>query len=342
MLKSLNGLKDKQLTIKFLLIKYKNYIKNIPKLHKNLQPSYIKNTKLFYLSSLLLFSSVGSAQNYDELVLHYAPIHIQNICKKGKNSLQGKSDQLAAFNFDGDWDATNNWENLETHKIKPVVYYAVVESRSQYFITYAYFHPRDWTRTPFTKIGQHENDLEGAICFVEKNDTKFGSITAVVTVFHHQLVYYSKSALEKLKLFNEQDNYVTTQEAKGHGCKLHEDLKKSNDYFSFYPNRHESISNTSDLKNDTTLITYELINLFAPNELWSQRTNSLFFEKDQTIKGNNGKGANPPWLWQSNKWKKILPAGAVAKYPSAVLHYIKNQNVIMDSNYLYNPYLGIE
>jgi hypothetical protein len=310
-----------------------------------LQLSYIKNTKLIYLSTLLLFSSIYSAQNYDELALHYAPIHFQNVCKKGKNSLKGKSDQLAAFNFDGDWDATNNWENLETHEIKPVVYYSVVESRSHYFITYAYFHPRDWTRTPFTKIGQHENDLEGVICFVEKNDTKFGSITAVVTVFHNQLIVYTDVRNKSKKKYRIKQRFYpleTAQQSKGHGCKLHEDLKRSNDYISYYPNRYESESNTTDFKYDSTLITYELINLFAPNELWSQRTNSLFFEKDQTIKGNNGKGANPPWLWQSNKWKKILPAGAVAKYPLAVLHYIKNQEVIMDSNYLYNPYLGIE
>jgi hypothetical protein len=307
-----------------------------------LQPSYIKNTKLIYLSSLLLFSSIYSAQNYDELVLHYAPIHIQNICKKGKNSLQGKSDQLAAFNFDGDWDATNNWENLETHKIKPVVYYAVVESRSHYFITYAYFHPRDWTRTPFTKIGQHENDLEGAICFVEKNSTKWGKLEAVITVFHHQLVYYSKSALEKLKLFNEQDNYATTQQAKGHGCKLLNEKKVRPITITNLPPESSVLFNGNKRLSTTTYVHYELINLFAPNELWSQRTNSLFFENDQTIKGNNGKGANPPWLWQSNKWKKVLPVGAVAKYPSAVLNYIKNQDVIMDSNYLYNPYLGIE
>lgn len=301
-----------------------------------MQPSYIKNTKLIYLSALLLFSSLCLAQNYNELVLHYAPIHIQNVCKKGKNSLQGKSDQLAAFNFDGDWDATNNWENLETHEIKPVVYYAVVESLSHYFITYAYFHPRDWTRTPFTKIGQHENDLEGAILFIEKDSTKFGVLKAVVTVFHNLLIYNNITLNDENK---DDFKLVTYQQAKGHGCKVIKEIIRKKKYNIYFP--PEVIFHKKRFI-PQYVHQYELINLFAPNELWSQRTNSLFFEKDQTIKGNNGKGANPPWLWQSSKWKKVLPAGAVAIYPTSVLHYIKNNEVFIDSNYLYNPYLGIE
>ncbi len=294
--------------------------------------------KQLFLIILLLFSSILLAQKYEAIALHYAPIHIQNVCKKGKNSLQGKSDQLAACNFDGDWDATNNWENLETHEIKPVVYYAVVESPSHYFITYAYFHPRDWTRTPFTKIGQHENDLEGAVYFIKKDTTDFGKLEGIVTVFHHQLIYNSASKFEKNKLF-EEDKYFTIQQAKGHGCKLAKDIIRKERAVIYFPT---SVNFHKRKFLNQTVTSYELINLFAPNELWSQRSNFLFFEKDQTIKGNNGKGANPPWLWQSTKWEKVLPAGALAKYPSAVLQFIQTKKIHLDSNYIYNPYLGIE
>ncbi len=319
--------------------KFQNYIKNIPKLHKKLQPCYLINLRLVFSFVYFFILSICSAQNYEDIALHYAPIHIQNVCKKGKNSLQSKSDQLASCNFDGDWDATNNWENLETHDIKPVVYYSVVESPSHYFITYAYFHPRDWTRTPFTKIGQHENDLEGAVYFIKKDTTEFGKLEAIVTVFHNQLIYNAASKFEKYKIFEDEDKYFTIQQARGHGCKITKEIKIKEKALIYFP---PDVTLHKRKFLNQTVTSCELINLFGPNELWSQRSNFLFFEKDQTIKGNNGKGANPPWLWQSTKWKKVLPAGAVAQYPSAVLRFIQTKKVHLDSNYIYNPYLGIE
>lgn len=297
------------------------------------------------VSALVLFVYLTSvAQTHEELAHHYAPIHLQNVCVKGKNSLGGKSDYLTAANFDGDWDATNNWENLETYAIKPVVYYSIVENTTHYFIIYAYFHPRDWTRMPFTKIGQHENDLEGAVMFIEKDQSSYGKLTQVVTVFHHQLVTYAIAGNKsKIKLIPENEyRLVTAQQSKGHGCKIAADLKNKRNLVVYYPPNFEAIFNEINYQNAQNFSCYELVNIFAPSELWEQQTNELFFEKDQTIKGTNGKGANPPWLWQSNKWKNTLPKGAIATHPAAVLNYLTTKDIIIDSNYNYNPYLGIE
>jgi hypothetical protein len=288
-----------------------------------------------------------------ELAHHFAPIHCQYISIKGINSLAGKSDYITSFNFDSDWKAINNWENLERFELPPVVYYSVLSNTTHHFIQYAYFHPRDWTRTPFTKIGQHENDLEGILLIVQRNGTEYGTCVGAIAVFHNQLLLYSTQEFIRFqtKYFRKTplvmcgNRPVSAQQTKGHGCKAYGDMRHQGQQLALYVpensfiDRNE-INNLPKVLVDT--IGYNLVDIFEPGGLWDQRANSDFFATNQSIKGDNGAGAKPPWLWQSVQWKDKYPVGTLAYHPAQIAYDYFSFGNPVDTAYTFNPYQGIK
>ena len=106
--------------------------------------------------------NLKSASFEYDLVYRWAPIHYQDTDVTGSHGLSGKGDYLTAINFDGDWNALNNWENIPNKAAKAHCYYSLVETSTHWFIVYAFFHPRDWTDNWFLyHWDEHENDLEG-------------------------------------------------------------------------------------------------------------------------------------------------------------------------------------
>lgn len=75
-----------------------------------------------------------------------------------------EQDYLAAFDLDGDWDLTDSVAAIrEATSVPAVVYYAVVETKSHWFITYLYYHPfRD------EESASYGNDLAGAQVVVQR------------------------------------------------------------------------------------------------------------------------------------------------------------------------------
>ena len=131
---------------------------------------------------------------YGQLARHWAPVIFQDIDVSPENQL-GRYDFITSAEFDGDRSGGNNWEHaddalMDRFPLKPYVYYAVVETRTHYFITYSLFHPRDWRRsllaagaTPLAAPLTHENDLESAT-FVILKDRSWGQLRLIGTVCH--------------------------------------------------------------------------------------------------------------------------------------------------------------
>ena len=89
----------------------------------------------------------------------YAP-HI----RQSTSGTRPEYDYLTAFDFDRDFDLTNNVEALKKADAVPAkVYYAVVETRSHWFITYLYYHPYR-----AEEDGAFGNDLAGAQIVVQR------------------------------------------------------------------------------------------------------------------------------------------------------------------------------
>jgi hypothetical protein len=102
---------------------------------------------LLLLLGLLLPSQPLLAAPSDlELAYRWAPIHYQDT-----DSSDYDADYLTAVNYDGEWDTLNNWEHQDDQlsRLKAVVYYSVTETSSHWFIVYGFYHPRDWSDTPF-------------------------------------------------------------------------------------------------------------------------------------------------------------------------------------------------
>jgi hypothetical protein len=94
----------------------------------------------------------------------FAPVFLQ---ARSDRSGDGKEfeDHFVRYDFDGNASGYNNWESLSAAGVdlRAFVYSAVRETDQNYYLHYAYFHPRDPKL-----IGKHENDFEGAMVVVRK------------------------------------------------------------------------------------------------------------------------------------------------------------------------------
>jgi hypothetical protein len=208
---------------------------------------------LALLLSFVFFSPPSSAQTAKKskatdtreqaIAARFAPIFYQAL---GENH---RADYITNFDFDGDWRGDNNWAhtNNKEFALKAYVYYSVVETRTHYFIHYAVFHGRDYKggerkgaiiseliREGAKRAGKydptgiaeesalaHENDMEGCLVAVAKNETDSdtGDVVFLETLRHNTISEYRVQNSEK-----ESDNLALKDghpllyiEPKGHG-----------------------------------------------------------------------------------------------------------------------------
>jgi hypothetical protein len=129
------------------------------------------------------FGGKEGGASHQELARHYAPIIRQGVASD--------QDFITAVDFDGDWVGNNNWENQPTGDLSAYVYYSVAETETHWFLFYALFHPRDYTRDPCERSGGcHENDMESIQVVVAKDGTPFGKLLAVETLAHDAIYLY--------------------------------------------------------------------------------------------------------------------------------------------------------
>lgn len=105
------------------------------------------------------FSSRGHAAPPDDVARRFAPVVLQRS--------HGRADYITRFDYDGNWNGADNWDNLGRFPLKAFVYSSAIETRSHWYLTYSFFHPRDWWPVSLPHVN-HENDLEGALVVVEK------------------------------------------------------------------------------------------------------------------------------------------------------------------------------
>ncbi len=102
----------------------------------------------------------GSQKKYYDIAVKYAPIIYQ-----ATDPSEPRKDYITRIDFDGDWDASNNWQNLlKTKGIPADVYYEVIETESHYFIIYGYLH----LLSDYGNAKTHGNDMSGALIVVAK------------------------------------------------------------------------------------------------------------------------------------------------------------------------------
>ncbi len=106
--------------------------------------------------------AVPSLNGYAELAGKYAPLIYQET-----NTTSPQFDYPTRFDLDSDWVAEDNVEFIKgaATTIEPTVHYSVTETKSHFFITYAFFYPYRYTEDESSRFG---NDVSGALVVVRK------------------------------------------------------------------------------------------------------------------------------------------------------------------------------
>ncbi|MEO3820638.1 hypothetical protein [Plantactinospora sp. B24E8] len=301
----------------------------------------------------------GAAVSRSQLALRWAPIHYQDVDATGAHALGGRSDYLTRVDFDGDLNGRNNWDNAARSdaSFAAAVYYSVLETSTHWYITYLFFHPRDWIDHPFFET-EHENDGEGVLLAIERDGSDYGTLRGAVTVAHSDFYSYAPAGSTwsngrenidgtlQLQRSPHDDllHPVTAQERGGHGLKAYPQYSIDGDGIVYYPS---TVAETPSDGNDRD-VRYELIDIFAAGGLWAERNNPDLFAGLGTFAGDTSgdcgvgtyscstNSANAPWGWDD---RDDLPGrGEIATDPAklSVEYFTVPGN--LSRSYTYNPY----
>ncbi|HEU4423417.1 MAG TPA: hypothetical protein VFR67_12875 [Pilimelia sp.] len=301
----------------------------------------------------------NAAIGFAELALRWAPIHHQDVDATGSHALGGRSDYVTAVDFDGDLSGRNNWDRAGQAGVSFAAhaYYSVLETSTHWYVTYLFFHPRDWTDHPFFET-EHENDGEGVLLAIERDGSTYGVLRGAVTVSHSNFYSYTPAGstwssgretvdgtLESQASPHDSFRHpVTAQEAQGHGLKAHPQYAINGDGIVYYPS---TAAQTPSSGNDRD-VRYRLVDIFAPGGLWAQRANANLFARLGTFAGDNSGGcgsgtwgcsvnsANAPWGWDDHD---DLPGrGQIATDPAKLSAEYFSIPGGLSRTYTHNPY----
>lgn len=316
-----------------------------------------------------------SPDRYRKLAEHWSPYVAQ------ETWFDWRADALRRFDYDNDWDGGNNWDNLETGSSQAYVYYAAIETASHWFLIYNFFHARDYSDN--CVVGTcHENDNEGIVLTVRKNDTEFGQLEVLESLAHNNVYSYTANRairngahnIEADIVFYEGSHPVVFLEAGGHGALGGGDRKS---YFDgklmkwttgtgiTYVYRGQAARPRYGMDRD---VSYDLLPIY--DHWWLKATDrekgarmfSAFYQytpfggrpamKFPQVGGSflgikfGADKAKPFWGWHdmATQRRKILATGQWAADPAyAVTRNLTfPANLPVSLNYTYNPYLGFE
>jgi len=324
--------------------------------------------RALFVLILVPTSAVGQVETvtYRKLAEFYAPVVFQDARSEFL-------DYVTRFDFDGDWNGANNWANAYLFELPAYVYYAVIESDRHYFITYAFFHPRDYTGQPlegFAPKAEHENDMEGCTLLVEKDGTRWGEPLLLQTLAHDRFFQYASSSTKRVRsgraelngalVFLEADTDGHPKapavfiEAEGHGVKaapaevLSEGYEHGGIVYRFSGRGAEVPESNRD--ND---VSYDLIPI--EETLWARRyevganavyccgDSFLLLDGSTDVWGDSFNGpiggcaARPPWSWDEGG------SGPVSKgdwFRDPIRSYSERLWIDgLSGEYVHNPYL---
>jgi hypothetical protein len=291
------------------------------------------------------------------LALRYGPIHQQEVHRQGNHALGGAADYITSFDFDGDYDARNNWEHAgdPRYPLAAHAYYSVVETTSHWFVTYQFFHPRDWSSSFFET--EHENDSEGVLLAVARDGSRFGALRAAVSVVHNDFYSYVPTSSRwssgredvdgvlSLRPFAGELHPVTASQAETHAIKAWPYYAIRNEGVVYYPSLTQA--EVPSGPNDRN-VQYRLHDVLEPGGLWEHRDNPRLFVRFGTFAGNTSGGcgqrvlwcpknaAHASWAW--NDGDDNSPRGAMANNPAALVRaYFATQERVA-SVYDFNPF----
>ncbi len=270
------------------------------------------------------------SQDRKELAEWWAPVHFQDVDTSGATGLGGKSDYITSYDFDGDINGCNNWENTSQHKLPAHVYYSVVETKGFAYLLYTFFHPRDWADVSaddhLEDDTEHENDTEGVLVIVERNSSRHGTLKAAITVSHSDFYSYlpedsgwsagAENIDGRLPLKNSPrgDGHGrpwTAQQANSHAAwsfdardRVREQYEDGDGVLYVPGDEAEEPTSTNDRD-----VEYTLVDVFAKDGMWDKRHDTSLFATPNNFAGDDGPNPNgAPCGYES--WERNTDAGS--------------------------------
>jgi hypothetical protein len=302
--------------------------------------------------------SATSAADRTAIAQRWAPIHHQDVDQTGSHALGGASDYVTRIDYDGDWTGRNDWDNAGRFALAAHAYHSVVETASHWFIVYMFFHPRDWTDSPFDT--EHENDAEGVLLVVARDGSTYGSLQAAVTVAHTDFFSFVPSGSPfganhesidgtlSVGAWDGAPHPITAQQAKGHGLKAWPAYQIQGDGVIYFPT-----TTTAEVPSgpDDRQVLYKLVDIFEAGGLWSRRNDTALFASYGSFAGDTSGGcgsfpfvctsnsANAPWGWDDHD--DGPGRGELATDPAKLVQDYFMVPSGFQRAYTYNPYAGI-
>jgi hypothetical protein len=291
------------------------------------------------------------------LALRYAPIHEQEVHSRGVHSLGGAADYITSFDFDGDDEARNNWDHAGDARfpLAGAAYYSVTETASHWFITYQFFHPRDWSSSFFET--EHENDSEGVMFAIARDGSRFGALRSAVTVVHSNFFSYVPAGSRwtsgkedvdgvlSMRFYEGELHPVTAQQAETHALKAFPYFAIRDEGVVYYPSLTQAGVPSSS--NDRR-VPYRLHDMLEAGGLWEKRNDPRLFARFGTFAGNRSGGcgrgvvwcvrdaAHAAWAW--NDHDDQSPTGAIATDPAGLTLVYFRPHERVATSYQFNPF----
>ncbi|MFI5756418.1 hypothetical protein [Streptomyces sp. NPDC051569] len=281
-----------------------------------------------------------------DLAYRWAPVHYQDT-----SSAYYTADYLARVDYDGDWNTLNNWENLDANaaRLTGTAYYSVVETETHWYITYAFYHARDWKDYPLN-LFSHENDMEGVLEVVGKDGGTYGTLQAAVTLAHDNYYQYvpagspfknNRENIDGALLMEDHDGAqhpTVFQEDRGHGVyNWSGGAFPGGDGIVYRPSR---TAGTVPTGGNDRAASYQLVDIFGSGGLWDRRDAKPPYASWGAFAGDNGKdnAAHTPWGWDDTNDGSDLQAGSIATDPAYLIaQYFANTGPL-SRTYLRNAY----
>jgi chitinase len=269
-------------------------------------------------------------------------VHFQDVDTSGETSLGGKSDYITSYDYDGDLNGRNNWENASEFPLAAHVYYSVVQTPSFTYLIYMFFHPRDWADAALDDYeedaSEHENDSEGALVVVANDGSEHGVLKAVLTVAHKDFYSWLPAGSDFASGQEDVDGAIATMgsphddghqrpwtaaQASTHAAwamgatrKPSPDLGdqyRNGDGIMYYPGATAEVPQSANDRD----VQYTLIDMFAPGGMWDSRNNTNLFATPN--KSRRGPGTTPTTrpAWVTSPPTRACSSGTTSPGPAS-------------------------
>jgi len=250
-----------------------------------------------------------------DIAFRYAPVVLQKA-----HGDHFRADFITRVDLAHAWpDVWKNWtvpwekkaDGTYRHRLRAHGYYSVVATHTHFFLTYAFYHPQDWSafwgspaRSSPGKPDQHLHDMEGCLVIVpraDETDLTGRGIVAMITISH--VHFYSFAGWEgasvglpfKVSGWKEDvdgpilvtDRFAPARreppwrpklfvQAQGHGIKGSRDGWGDGDLVVRYRPTTGSPGEPGDTFTEdgdiwTQTVPYKLLSVFDPGGMWSRR-----------------------------------------------------------------------